>query len=293
MKPSAFDYVRPSSVDEAIAHLEQFGDRAKVIAGGQTLMATLNMRLSAPELLVDIGRIPGLSGIEVRGSLVSIGALTTHREIERSALLARHVPLLTQAAPHIAHAAIRNSGTIGGSIAFADPAAEWPACCLALDAVIVIRGAGGERRVPARNYFHNLYETDLSATEIITAIECPITPPARRSVFLELARRQGDYAIVGLALLARIDADKLHEVALAFVGAGPTPMLATTAMTALEGRTPDAETLHAAREALTRDLDPGPDLYTSAATKRHLAGVLLGRAIAQLMSGGDQTHGTA
>jgi carbon-monoxide dehydrogenase medium subunit len=293
MKPSAFDYVRASSVEEALTHLSELGDRAKLIAGGQTLMATLNMRLSSPDLLIDISRIPSLSGIRLNDSTVTIGALTTHREIERSPLIAKHLPLLAQAAPQIAHAAIRNSGTIGGSVAFADPAAEWPACCVALDATIVIRSAAGERRVRAREFFHNLYETDLTSTDILTAIELPVTPPTRRSVFLELSRRRGDYAIVGVALLARLGEGKLHDVALAFVGAGPVPLLAQRAMAALEGRAPEATVLQAARAALAHDLQPGSDLYTSAATRLHLAGVLLERAVTQLTSGGATPHGIA
>ncbi len=293
MKPSAFDYVRVASVEEALAHLTELGDRARLIAGGQTLMATLNMRLSAPELLVDISRIPGLSGIRLNGSTVTIGALTTHREIERSPLVAQHLPLLAQAAPQIAHAAIRNSGTIGGSVAFADPAAEWPACCVALDATIVIQGPAGGRRVRARTFFRNLYETDLTPTDILVAIEFPVTPLARRSVFLELSRRRGDYAIVGLALLARPAEGLLHEVALAYVGAGPVPMLARQAMAALEGRAPAASVMQAARAALAHDLQPGSDLYTSAATRQHLAGVLLDRAVTQLLSGGAAPHAIA
>ena len=214
MKPSPFDYVRATNLTEALALLERHGEQAQILAGGQTLIATLNMRLSAPDWLIDITRIPGLSGITLTETHLVIGALTTHREIERSALVAQYAPLLGQAAPHIAHAAIRNSGTIGGSIAFADPAAEWPACCVALDARFVIQALSGERRVSARTFFRGLYDTDRAAHEIITAIEIPRERAPRRSVFMELARRHGDYAIVGVALLGRVDQGRLSDVAI-------------------------------------------------------------------------------
>jgi carbon-monoxide dehydrogenase medium subunit len=287
MKPAPFDYVRAKTLSEAIGHLATGGDQARIIAGGQTLMATLNMRLSSPDLLVDIGSIPGLAGIELRGDRLVIGALTTHRAIERSDLVRAHAPLLSEAAPLIAHAAIRNSGTIGGSVAFADPAAEWPACCVALDATIVIAEASGERRVPAREFFLALYETALQPAEIITAIEFPVASESDRCTFLELSRRQGDYAIVGIAAMARIAGDRLTRVALAFIGAGPIPMLARGAMAALEGQTPSPEVIAAAQAALADDLDPTGDLYTSAATRQHLARVLLARAIARLQTRGD------
>ncbi len=284
MKPSPFDYARATSLTEALALLERHGEKAQILAGGQTLIATLNMRLSAPDWLIDITRIPGLSGVSLTDTHLVIGALTTHREIERSALVAQHAPLLTQAAPHIAHAAIRNSGTIGGSIAFADPAAEWPACCVALDAQIVIRALSGERRASARTYFRGLYDTDRASNEIITAIEIPRETPPRRSVFMELARRHGDYAIVGLALLGRVAEGRLSDVAIGYVGAGATPLLARGAMAALEGQVPGADVLERAKAALTQDLDPSGDLYNSPATKRHLAAVLLERAVKQLLA---------
>src|SRR5687767_8445618 len=166
MKAPPFAYIRPGSLPEALELLDAYGEGAKLLAGGQSLLASLNMRLSSPEILIDIARIPELAGIRTAGDRVHIGALTTHAEIEGSPEIARHLPLLTQAAPHIAHVAIRNAGTLGGSIAMADPSAEWPACCVALDAEFVVTARAGSRRVKARNFFKGVYATDLRWNEI-------------------------------------------------------------------------------------------------------------------------------
>jgi len=282
MKPSAFAYARPRALEEAFALLEKHGDDARLLAGGQSLLASLNMRLAAPAILVDIGAIPGLDGIAVKGGTLTIGARTTHRAIERSAAVAQHAPLLAQAAPHIAHVAIRNAGTLGGSLAMADPAAEWPACCVALRATIVASSSKGERRIAAAEFFKDLYTTALGGGELITAVEIPCVQKDERHAFLELARRRGDYAIVGLAASARVKGKALSGLQLVYLGVGATPVLAKGAMAALEGRAPDAA-LRAAQAALDRDLAPGPDLYTSADAKRHMARVLVARAAAALV----------
>jgi len=277
LKAPAFAYARPRTLAEAFDLLAKHGEQARVIAGGQSLVAVLNLRLAAPDLLVDITGIPGLDGIAVAGDRLVIGALTRHREIEQSKEVAEHCPLLAQAAPHIAHVAIRNSGTIGGSIALADPAAEWPACCLALDATFKLVSAKGERRVAARDFFTGLFATALRPAELVAAIEIPLLPK-HRSVFLELARRRGDFAIVGLAALARSEGGRLHDVRLAYLGGGDAPILARRAMQAAEGK-PPATDLAA---ELAGDLSPLADLETKAATKLHLANVLARRALAQL-----------
>lgn len=283
MKPSAFAYARPRALEEAFALLEKHGENAKLLAGGQSLLATLNMRLAAPEILVDIGAIPGLDGISVKGKALVIGGRVTHRAIERSALVAKHAPLLAQAAPHIAHVAIRNAGTLGGSLAMADPAAEWPACCVALEATIVAASKKGERRIPAAEFFQDLYSTALGAGELITAVEIPCAAQDERHAFLELVRRRGDYAIVGLAARARVKGKSLSGLRLVYLGVGVTPVLAGGAMAALEGSTADDAALRAAQAALDRDLSPGADLYTSAEAKRHMARVLAARAVAALL----------
>lgn len=277
MKAPAFAYARPRTLDEAFGLLDTHGEDARIIAGGQSLVALLNLRLAAPKLLVDITGLPGLSGISVAGDRLTIGALTRHREIEQSPVVAEHCPLLAQAAPHIAHVAIRNSGTLGGSIALADPAAEWPACCLALDATFRLVSRKGERRVAAREFFKGLYATALQPGELLAAIEIPLLPK-HRSVFLELARRQGDYAIVGVAAIARPEGGKLHDVRLAYLGGGDTPRLARTAMRAAEGKPPAADLA----APLSADLNPLSDLDTKAETKLHLANVLARRALAAL-----------
>ena len=281
MKAPSFAYAKPRSLEEVLVLLRRTED-AKVLAGGQTLLATLNMRLSSPAVLVDITGVPGLGGIAVKGSVLRIGALTRHREIERSPEVAAHAPLLAQAAPYIAHVAIRNAGTIGGSLAHADPAAEWPACCLALDADVVIASRSGERHVKAREFFKGLFETALGDGELIAGVEIPLLGAGYRSAFLELARRHGDYAIVGVAAVARAGGGALSDLRLAYLGAGTTPILARNAMGAAEGKPASPATIAAAQAALEKDLAPIGDLNAAAATKLHLARVLCGRALAQL-----------
>jgi len=289
VKAPQFDYAKPASLAEAFDLLERHGDEAKLLAGGQTLMATLNMRLSQPGILIDItglANLAALSGIRAEAGRVSVGALTTHRQIERSELIAQQVTMLAQAVPHIAHIAIRNVGTFGGSIAFADPAAEYPVCAVALNADIVLVSRQGERRVPARQFFKALYETDLKPGEMVARAEFAAQPPGYRSVFMELARRHGDYAIVGVAAHAKVTGNLLSDVSLAYLGMGGIPMLARKAMAALEGKAYAPDTVAAAQAALAGELDPSDDLYSTTATKLHLARVLTGRALAALTQPG-------
>ena len=253
MKAPSFAYAKPGSLAEAFDLLERPG--AKILAGGQSLIPSLNLRLSAPELLVDITAIKGLSGIEVKGGMARIGALCTQARLEKSEEIKKHLPLLGEAVSHIAHPAIRNRGTLGGSLALADPAAELPACAVALDAVLVVASRKGERRVSAADFFKGLFETDLGRGQILTGVEFP---QADKSVFLELTRRQGDYAIVGLAAVT-----KGAERRLAFCGIGGKPVLLKP------------KSLDEAKASLPA---PAADLYHTASTKLHLAKVLLDRA---------------
>ena len=282
MKAPAFAYAKPDALPEVFDLLERHGDGAKILAGGQSLLASLNLRLSSPELLVDITGLKGLTGIRLEDGKVRIGALTTHRQIEHSPEVAKHLPLLAQAVRQVAHVAIRNVGTIGGSLALADPAAEYPACAVALDATVVLVGRGGERRVKALDFFRGLYETALAPGEIVAAIEFEAIRPDFRSAFLELARRQGDYAIVGLAAHAKVEDGRYSDARLAFLGVGGRPVLAKSAMALLEGKPYSTGIAAAAKQALAKDLDPPKDLTTSAATKLHLARVLTGRALCAL-----------
>jgi aerobic carbon-monoxide dehydrogenase medium subunit len=282
MKAPPFAYIKAKTLAEVFQLLETHGDGARLLAGGQSLLAALNLRLSSPEILIDITGIPGLAGIAVANGAVSIGALTTHAEIERSPEIARALPLLTAAAPHIAHVAIRNVGTFGGSIAMADPAAEWPACCLALGAAFVIANKGGNRKVKAREFFQALYTTSIGPAEVLTAIEIPLPARGLRHAFVELTRRRGDYAIVGVAATAMNTQGALSNVQLAYLGVDQTPVLANAAMAAVEGKRLSPTVIEAAAQALAFDLDPGGDCYSTPATKLHLARVITGRALAAL-----------
>ena len=280
MKAAAFDYVKAASLEQALQLLGEHGDDARVLAGGQTLMATLNMRLSEPALLIDITGLAALRGIERRGDALRIGALATHTQIGESALVAQLAPLLTEAAPHIAHRAIRNSGTWGGSIAYADPAAEWPACHLALGGDVLVQGPRGERRIPIDQFFTGLYSTALQADEIVTASEIPVAGDRPWQGMAQLARRHGDYAVVGLAASARREGGLLRAPRMAFMGVATTPWRARATEALLDGKAPDEAALATAVASLRAEIDPLPDLTHSPDTKRHLAGVLLQRLLA-------------
>ena len=288
MKPAPFSYVRAASVDDALGLLAEHGDGARILAGGQSLMATLNMRLSAPELLIDINHVDGISAIEDAGDRVRIGAMARHADAEASDLVARHLPLIASALPHIAHPAIRNRGTFGGSIAFADPAAELPACAVALQARMIIAGPGGERGVDADAFFRGLYETAVGSGEILTAIEIPKIAPGWKSGFLELARRHGDYAIIGLAAHVEFDGATFGEGRLVFFGAGDRPVSAPGAAALLAGEAWSDDLAARLAGALAEELDPPEDLNADGPMRRYLAGVLARRALGQMAAaGGD------
>jgi aerobic carbon-monoxide dehydrogenase medium subunit len=260
LKAPSFAYAKPRTLEEAFELLERPG--AKLLAGGQSLIPSLNMRLSAPELLVDITGLEALKGITLEQGVVRIGALTTHAALERSAEISKHVPMLAEAVPHVAHPAIRNRGTLGGSIALADPAAEYPACLAALEATIAVRSRDGERLVKAEDFFKGLFEVDLRPGELVAAVEVTAQLKDERSVFLELARRHGDYAIVGLAGIKTA-----KERRLAFFGIGAKPVVLRP---------------HSLEDAKASLPMPAADLYHTAATKLHLAKVLLERAWTRL-----------
>ena len=282
MKPAPFAYHRPTSLDEALALLARYGSDGRILAGGQSLVPALNMRLATPTALIDINRVHGLDGITVEGDALVMGALARHDALEHSALVARHAPLIAQAMPHVGHRAIRARGTLGGSVALADPAAELPACLLALDAVIRVTGPEGAREVLAARFFRGIYATDLRDGEIVTAVAVPVTGAGWRSCFDELARRHGDYALVGLAAHCRVDDGIVREARLAFCGVGSVPMRAARAEAALIGRSVEPERLDEPARALASDLDPPGDVHASSALRRHLAGVLLTRSLGAL-----------
>lgn len=281
MKPSNFDYARPESLDQVFALLDQHGDEARLLAGGQSLMPTLNMRLSSPAILIDINRVAELDGIDATGETLRIGALTRHRTLERSAEIAEKAPLLAEAVRHVAHPAIRNRGTIGGSIAFADPAAELPACLLALGATIVLRSKDGSRRVAAADFFIDLYETARADNEVVEAIELAAATSTMRFGFDELARRHGDFAIVGLAAAADLDGEAVASLNLAFFGVGNRPVLAKAGDLAAGQALTDAR-IDEIAAAAAGELDPNDDLQATGKMRQHLASVLTGRVLRKM-----------
>ncbi|ACA15114.1 molybdopterin dehydrogenase FAD-binding [Methylobacterium sp. 4-46] len=283
MKARAFAYRRVESLQEALAAFAACEGEARYLTGGQSLLPALKLRLDAPDLLIDIGRIAALRGIADGPGGLRLGALTRHAEILRDPLVAARAPLLAEAAAHVAHPAIRNQGTLGGNLALADPASEFPACMLALGARMEIAGAGGARMVAAEDFFRDLYDTALAPGEILAAVWVPPPAPGQRHRFDELARRRGDYALAGLAASADLrEAGRVAAIRLAFCAVGPTPMRAPRAEAALTGRPLDREAIRAAQAALGDDLAPADDASLSGAVRLHLARVLLGRVLASL-----------
>jgi aerobic carbon-monoxide dehydrogenase medium subunit len=290
MKASAFSYARATSVVDALGLLVAHGDKAKVLAGGQSLMPAMNLRLISPEFVVDIGELTELRGITVRGDVLRIGALTRHVDIAGSTEIAAYAPLLTEAIAHVAHPAIRNRGTLGGSLAHADPASELPACMVALDATIVIRDHAGERRLAAKDFFLGIYETALSAQELLVAIELPIARKNSAHFFFEFARRRGDYAIAGLAAQAIVKGDIFADLRLVFFAVGDRPVSAGAASRLINvAVTPSV--LSATSIALGEELEPNDDQQASASMRRHLAKVLLVRSVSALLGRPDLNTG--
>lgn len=284
MKWPAFDYARPTTLDEMFAIRAAAGGDARLLAGGQSLLASLAFRLSQPSMLIDITGISALDGLVETAVGIEIGALTRHAVIARDPLIARHAPLLAKAAPLIAHVAIRNRGTIGGSLALADPAAEFPACTLALGAEIITASPRGERAIAAEDFFLGLFETALAEDEVIRAVRVRSPSPRARFAIQELTRRSGDYAMAGLAAAAEVSEGAITALRLVFFGLGETPVLARAASAALIGTAGTGPALEAATAALADDLDPPDDLNGSSAMKRHLAGVLTRRVVGALIS---------
>jgi carbon-monoxide dehydrogenase medium subunit len=290
MKASAFAYARPTSVASALELLVAHGDKAKVLSGGQSLMPAMNLRLISPEFIVDIGELAELRGIVVKGDVLAIGALTRHVDVLKSPEVAAHVPLLRDATFHVAHPAIRNRGTLGGSLAHADPASELPACMLALGATVIVCGPGGERRFPAQKFFTGIYETALSPQELLVAVELPVARKNSAHFFLEFARRHGDYAIVGLAAQSIIVGGRFTDLRLGFFAVGDRPVLSGAAGKLVNvAVTP--EVLAKAASVLSEELDPQEDQQATPTMRRHLAKVLLSRCVSALLSRPDLRSG--
>lgn len=282
MKASAFAYARATSVDNTLELLAAHGDRAKVLAGGQSLMPAMNLRLIAPDLIIDIGELAELRGIVLQGTILRMGTLTRHADILKSPEISAVAPLLREAVAHIAHPAIRNRGTIGGSLAHADPASELPACMLALGGTIVARGRSGERRIAAADFFQGIFQTALAADELLVAVELPVVREGSAHFFHEFARRHGDYAIAGLAAQAVVEGGIFADLRMGFFGVADRPVLATAAGRLVNRLVTPAD-LSSASDALGDELDPQADQQASAAMRRHLAKVLLARCVAALL----------
>ena len=292
MKAAAFAYARAASVANALELLTAHGEGAKVLSGGQSLLPAMNLRLLSPELIIDIGELDELRGIAVNEGIITIGALTRHADLLKSPEIAAHAPLLTAAVAHVAHPAIRNRGTIGGSLAHADPASELPACMLTLAASMIARGPKGERRIAANEFFAGIYETALGPQELLVAVELPVPPKNSTHFFHEFARRHGDYAIVGLAAQAFVKDGRFADLRLGFFAVGDRPLLAMSARKLVDvAVTP--KVLSEASSALDDELAPLEDQQATPAMRRHLARVLLARCVSSLLGRADLGTGAS
>jgi CO/xanthine dehydrogenase FAD-binding subunit len=291
MKPVAFDYVVAESIDGAVAALAAAGGEAKILAGGQSLVPMLNFRLLRPAVLVDINRIPDLAFIEDRRDEIAIGALTRHYRLETSGVIAAHLPVVAEAMRHVAHLAIRNRGTIGGSLSHADPAAELPMLALLLDATLHLVSPKGRRSVPARDFFLGPLTADLAADEMVTRITIPKLQPATGWGFVEVARRSGDFALAAVAATVNVREDTIAEARVAMTGVDETPKRAHEAEALLAGRKLTSDLIDAAIAAVRANVNPPTDLHASADYRRHLVGVLAGRVLADAWrrAGGEKS----
>jgi carbon-monoxide dehydrogenase medium subunit len=282
MKSPAFDYIRARSVAHALEAYRSLDGEGVYLAGGHSVVPSLTLRLQAPSALIDLSGIDALTGISLEDGWLRIGAMTRHAEVAADPMIRDHARLFHLAAPHVAHPAIRNRGTIGGSLSLADPASEFPAVALALRAEIEVAGHDGVRRVKADDFFLDIYETAMEPGEILQAV---LVPPVRAgdvAVFDELARRRGDYAMVGAAVQAVVDAGRLADISIAFFSVGNKPTRAGAAETALRGVRLDDAAIAAAQAALDADLNPSDEPQMPASVRRHLARVLLGRLLGHL-----------
>jgi CO/xanthine dehydrogenase FAD-binding subunit len=280
MKPPVFDYIAATSIDMAVAALAEAGGEGKIIAGGQSLVPMLNFRLLRPSILVDINRIEGLAHIEETANNIRVGALTRHYQLETSPIIARHLPVLSCAMTHVAHLAIRNRGTIGGSLSHADPAAELPMLALLLDAELHIASASGKRTAAARDFFLNALTVDLASAEIVTGIVLPKLPPQTDWGFAEVARRHGDFALAAVAATLTMSDGVIEQPRIALTGVGPTALRAGAAEALLIGHELEPDRISCAIDAVRAAIAPETDLHASSDYRRHLAGVLTGRALA-------------
>lgn len=280
MKPAPFDLLRPQSVDEAVAALQAHGDDAKILAGGQSLVPLMNFRLAQPRFLVDLNGISGLDQIELNEQTLSLGAMVRQRDAERSPELTERLPILREALQQVAHPAIRNRGTVGGSLVHADPSAELPMLAMALDANFHLRSPRASRSVAARDFYLGYLTTDIAPDELLAQIDFVVPPPSAGWCCMEVARRHGDFAIVAVAVLLDCGKDGAVNFArIALGGVGAAPLRVPSAEEVLVGARPDAELFRRAAEAAAQAVDPPADIHASSAYRRHLTGVLVRRAL--------------
>ncbi|MFQ5675872.1 MAG: FAD binding domain-containing protein [bacterium] len=281
MKPAAFKYFSPQTVEEALVHLAEYGDDAKILAGGQSLVPTMNFRLAQPSVLIDLNRIEELFYIKKNSAGLKIGAMTRQRAVERSESILKHAPLIHETMPHIAHPQIRNRGTVGGSLAHADPAAELPAVMIAVDAQFKLRRQKADRTVPAQDFFIDLFYTALEPDEMLAEIRVPAMPENSGWAFREVARRHGDFALVGVAAVVTLDAkSQCQQAKIVLLSVGNAPVEAAQAEQALIGQKPTPAAIRAAAEISgEKDIDPPGDMHASVAYRRHLAKVLTEQAL--------------
>jgi len=294
MKAAPFDYVRAESADAAIAALSEHGEDAKVLAGGQSLLPMMALRLARPSVLIDIGRVGQWAGVDLEDGQVRVGATTTHTALGRDPVVARHVPLLASVVPLIAHDAIRNRGTVGGSLAHADPAAELPAAALLLDATLVAEGPAGRRRIPAGEFFLSYLTTALQPDEVLVAMHIPVNGAASGGAFREVSRRSGDFAVCGAGATVTLDeSGRVDRARLAFIGVDSTAVRARDGERAIEGTDGDAAAVTAAADAAVSELHPHDDLHASGAYRRHIARLLAGRVLGEAVGKARRGLGTA
>lgn len=281
MKPPSFKYFAARSVDEAVEVLAEHGDEARVLAGGQSLVQDMNARRVAPRVLVDVNNVPDLAFIRAENETLALGAMTRTATVEHDAGVAGLLPVLGEAAARVGHVAVRNRGTVGGNVAHADPAANLPPVALALDARMTVRGSDGERTIAASDFFVGPHRTSMGATELLTGVSLSAPPPGAGSAFVEISRRGRGWGLVGVAAVVALDSGgMISDVRLGLSGVGPTSVRASDAEAGVLGERPSTETWRAAAEAAGSVLDPPSDIHASADYRRHLAGVLVGRALA-------------
>ncbi|MGQ4810585.1 Carbon monoxide dehydrogenase medium chain [Candidatus Entotheonellaceae bacterium PAL068K] len=282
MIPSAFEYMRPTNLAEAIRQLATHGNDAKILAGGHSLLPMMKLRLSTPAMLIDIGRIPELNSIREQEGTIIIGSCTTHYAAETSSLLQQRCPLLPETAAAIGDVQVRNRGTIGGSIAHADPAGDWPAAVLALGAQIKLVHSGGERMVDAAEFFIDLMTTAMESHEILTEIQVPANPPRTGSAYLKVPQPASGFALTGVAAQVTLATDKaIQQVAVAVTGVGSTPYRASATEQALQGQAATAEAVAQAAARAADNVEATEDIHASSAYRLHLARVYTRRALQQ------------